>query len=93
MRGAGTGSPILASAREVWKGKVLCSCMLALPETDAPHLCVSSGGVEVDGTVFVRASLTGMVGLPTLPETVAKKHRFEETTLLMCCHHLAEKKG
>ena len=29
-----------------------------LPETEAPHLGVSSGGVEVEGTVFVRASLT-----------------------------------
>ena len=32
---------------------------LDLPETEAPHLGVSSGGVEVEGTVFVRASLTG----------------------------------
>ena len=26
---------------------------------EAPHLGVSSGGVEVEGTVLVRASLTG----------------------------------
>ena len=32
---------------------------LDLPETEAPHPCVSSGGVEVEGAVFVRASLTG----------------------------------
>ena len=42
---------IWASAREVWKWKVLFSCVLALPETEAPHLGVSSGGVEVEGTV------------------------------------------
>ena len=28
----------------------------AEPETEAPHLGVSSGGVEVDGPVVVRAS-------------------------------------
>ena len=35
-----------------------CGAMRALdlPETEAPHLGVSSGGVEVEGTVFVRAS-------------------------------------
>ena len=33
--------------------------MRALPEMEAPHLGVSSGGVEVEGTVLVRASLTG----------------------------------
>ena len=32
---------------------------LDLPETEAPHPGVSSGGVEVEGAVFVRASLTG----------------------------------
>ena len=34
-------------------------CVLDLPETEAPHPGVSSGGVEVEGAVFVRASLTG----------------------------------
>ena len=34
-------------------------CALDLPETEAPHPGVSSGGVEVEGAVFVRASLTG----------------------------------
>ena len=32
---------------------------LDLPEMEAPHLGVSSGGVEVEGTVLVRACLTG----------------------------------
>ena len=32
---------------------------LDLSETEAPHPGVSSGGVEVEGAVFVRASLTG----------------------------------
>ena len=32
--------------------------VLDLPETEAPHPGISSGGVEVEG-VFVRASLTG----------------------------------
>ena len=41
--------------RRLW----LRGAELALPETAAPHLGVSSGGVEVEGTVFVRASLTG----------------------------------
>ena len=38
-----------------------CGAMrtLDLPETEAPHPGVSSGGVEVEGAVFVRASLTG----------------------------------
>ena len=38
-----------------------CGAMRALdlPETEAPHPGVSSGGVEVEGAVFVRASLTG----------------------------------
>ena len=34
-------------------------CALDLPETEAPHPGVSSGGVEVGGAVFVCASLTG----------------------------------
>ena len=34
-------------------------CVLVLPETLASHLGVSSGSVEVDGIVFVRASVTG----------------------------------
>ena len=33
--------------------------MLALPEMEAPHLGVNSGGVEVEGTVLAHASLTG----------------------------------
>ena len=44
-----TEALIWASAREVWKWTVLFSCVLALPEMEAPHLGVSSGGVEVDG--------------------------------------------
>ena len=40
---------IWASALEVWKWTVLSSGVLALPEMEAPHLGVSSGGVEVDG--------------------------------------------
>ena len=43
--------------------------MLALPEMEAPHLGVSSGGVEVEGTVLVRAILTG-----NHPEDVRDKH-------------------
>ena len=35
------------------KWKALCLCVLALPETEAPHLGVSSGGVEVEG-VFAK---------------------------------------
>ena len=31
----------------------------AVLASEAPHLGVSAGGVEVEGTVFVRASLTG----------------------------------
>ena len=41
---------------------------------EAPHLGVSSGGVEVDGTVFVRASLTVNV----VRKQLRKKHRIEE---------------
>ena len=33
--------------------------MASLTGNGSSHLGVSSGGVEVDGTVFVRASLTG----------------------------------
>ena len=48
-----TEALIWASAREVWKWTVLFSCVLALPEMEAPHLGVSSGGVEVEG-VFAK---------------------------------------
>ena len=47
---AGNGSPSSRrQPQEVWKWKVLSSCVLALPEIEAPHLGVSSGGVEVEG--------------------------------------------
>ena len=50
VRGSRKRKPLIwASAREVWKWTVLFSCVLALPEMEAPHLGVSSGGVEVDG--------------------------------------------
>ena len=50
---AGNGSP--SSGRQLGRGEVegAVLCVLALPETEAPHLGVSSGGVEVEG-VFAK---------------------------------------
>ena len=40
---------------------------LDLPETEAPHLGVSLGGVEVEGIVFVRAtSPSSVLALPEM---------------------------
>ena len=68
MRGSRKRKPLIwASAREVWKWTVLFSCVLALPDMEAPHLGVSSGGVEVDGGF---AKVAG--------NSREKKHKVEE---------------
>ena len=67
---------IWASALEVWKWTVLSSGVLTLPEMEAPHLGVSSKGMEVDGGFAkVARSSRGSQKMSATMNSMEKKHQ------------------